>query len=71
MKALPYTDSHDTCPPCAYVRWVKVVAAFDVCGRPSVRRLLRKRDPFDAHVCRGGVPRTAARSRLGHELGHR
>jgi integrase len=64
VKALPYTDSHETCPPCAYVRWVQVVAAFDVGDRPLVIRLLRKREPFDAHVCRGGVPRTAARAPL-------
>ncbi|MFY2790277.1 tyrosine-type recombinase/integrase [Rhodococcus sp. MALMAid1271] len=43
---------------------MQVVAAFDVGGRPSVIRLLRKREPFDAHVCRGGVPRTAAREPL-------
>ncbi len=64
VKALPYTDSHETCPPCAYVRWVQIVGAFDVGGRPSVIRLLRKRELFDAHVCRGGVPRTAARAPL-------
>ena len=61
VKALPYTESHETCPPCAYVRWVQVVAAFDVGGRPSVIRLLRKQELFGDHVCRGGVPRTAAR----------
>ncbi|MBM7244185.1 integrase [Rhodococcus fascians] len=64
VKALPFTESHETCPPCAHVRWVQVVAAFDVGGRPSVIRLLRKRDPFTDHVCRGGVPRTAARAPL-------
>ncbi|MDJ0396209.1 integrase [Rhodococcus sp. G-MC3] len=64
VKALPYTESHETCPPCAYVRWVQVVAAFDVGGRSSVIRLLRKPEPFGAHVCRGGVPRTAARAPL-------
>ena len=64
VKALPYTESHETCPPCAYVRWVQIVGAFDVGGRPSVIRLLRKRELFDAHVCRGGVPRTAARTPL-------
>lgn len=64
VKALPYTESHETCPPCAYVRWVQVVAAFDTGGRPSVIRLLRGREPFDGHVCRGGVPRTAARAPL-------
>lgn len=64
VKALPYTDSHETCPPCAYVRWVQVVAAFDAGGRPSVIRLLRKREPFTGHACRGGVPRMAARAPL-------
>ena len=64
VKALPYTDSHDTCPPCAYVRWAQVVAAFDAGGRQSVIRLLRKQEPFAEHVCRGGVPRTAARAPL-------
>lgn len=64
VKALPYSKSHETCPPCAYVRWVQVVAAFDVGGRSSVIRLLRKPEPFGGHVCRGGVPRTAARAPL-------
>ncbi|OZF42699.1 site-specific integrase [Rhodococcus sp. 14-2470-1a] len=64
VKALPYTESHKTCPPCAYVRWVQVVGAFDVGGRPSVIRLLRRGEPFDGHVCRGGVPRAAARAPL-------
>ncbi|MFC8181687.1 tyrosine-type recombinase/integrase [Rhodococcus sp. NPDC057297] len=64
VKALPYTDSHETCPPCAYVRWVQVVAAYDVGGRPSVIRLLRAREPFDGHVCRAGTTRTAARAPL-------
>ncbi|KZF03720.1 MULTISPECIES: site-specific integrase [unclassified Rhodococcus (in: high G+C Gram-positive bacteria)] len=64
VKALPYTGSHETCPPCAYVRWAQVVAAFDAGGRASVIRLLRKRESFAGHVCRGGVPRTAARAPL-------
>ncbi|MGA9871180.1 MAG: tyrosine-type recombinase/integrase [Rhodococcus sp. (in: high G+C Gram-positive bacteria)] len=64
VKALPYSESHETCPPCAYARWVQVVAAFDVGGRPAVIRLLRKPESFRGHICRGGVPRTAARSPL-------
>lgn len=61
VRALPTTESHVTCPPCAYVRWVHVASAFDAGGRPSVIRLLRGREGFDQHVCRGGVPRVAAR----------
>ncbi|MBM7415256.1 MULTISPECIES: site-specific integrase [Nocardiaceae] len=64
VRALPTTDSHTTCPPCAYVRWVQVVSAFDAGGRSSVIRLLRGRAPFRDHVCRGGVPRTTARAPL-------
>nr|WP_231476471.1 site-specific integrase [Rhodococcus sp. UNC23MFCrub1.1] len=64
IRALPATESHTTCSPCAYVRWVQVVSAFDAGGRPFVIRLLRSRDPFDEHVCRGGVPRTTARAPL-------
>lgn len=64
VKALPFTEFHETCPPCAYVRWIQVVAAFDTGGRPSVIRLLRKREPFTEHVCRGGIPPTSARAPL-------
>ncbi|MGU3433213.1 site-specific integrase [Actinomycetes bacterium M1A6_2h] len=64
VRALPVTVSHTTCPPCAYVRWLQVVAAFDAGGRPSVIRLLRGREPFDSHVCHGGAPRTVARAPL-------
>jgi hypothetical protein len=64
VKALPYTDSHEICPPCAYVRWLQVVAELDAGGRRSVIRLLPKRKPFIEHVCMSGVPRTAARAPL-------
>lgn len=33
MKALSYRESHEAYPPCAYVRWIQVVAAVDVGGR--------------------------------------
>ena len=49
VRALPFTDRHDSCPPCAYVRWAQVVAAFDTHGRPGVIRLLTTAAPFDAH----------------------
>lgn len=58
VRALPFTTSHTSCPPCAYLRWVQVVAAFDTGGRPAVIRLLRGAGPFEAHVCRGPQPRT-------------
>ncbi|WP_328810660.1 site-specific integrase [Rhodococcus sp. NBC_00294] len=64
VRALPSTDSHATCPPCAYVRWVRVVSACDAGGRASVIRMLRGRDSFEDHVCSGGAPRVAARAPL-------
>ncbi|AXY49226.1 hypothetical protein YT1_p10025 (plasmid) [Rhodococcus ruber] len=58
IRALPFTHSHTSCPPCAWMRWAQVVAAFDTGGRPAVIRLLRGAEPFTAHVCRGPRPRT-------------
>ncbi|WP_432793588.1 site-specific integrase [Rhodococcus ruber] len=59
VRALPFTHSHTSCPPCAWLRWAQVVAAFDTGGRPAVTRLLRTAEPFAAHVCRGPRPRTS------------
>nr|WP_157127038.1 site-specific integrase [Rhodococcus sp. p52] len=57
VRALPFTHNHTSCPPCAWMRWAQVVAAFDTGGRPAVIRLLRGAEPFEAHVCRGVRPR--------------
>ncbi|UZF48420.1 site-specific integrase [Rhodococcus rhodochrous] len=57
VRALPFTHSHASCPPCAWLRWAQVAAAFDAGGRPAVIRLLRNAEPFAAHVCRGSRPR--------------
>ncbi|QIX48225.1 site-specific integrase [Rhodococcus sp. DMU1] len=58
VRALPFTASHTSCPPCAWLRWAQIVAAHDTGGRPAVIRLLRGAEPFAAHVCRGPRPRT-------------
>ncbi|MFZ2174373.1 MAG: site-specific integrase, partial [Rhodococcus sp. (in: high G+C Gram-positive bacteria)] len=63
-RALPITTSHTSCPPCAYLRWVQVLAAHDSYGRPGVIRLLRNAPAFGGHVCKGAVPRTGSRSPL-------
>lgn len=54
---LPATDSHETCPPCAYARWLHVVKAWDSTGRPGVIRLLRHPTPFDDHLCSRPLPK--------------
>lgn len=64
MKALPFTDQHRTCPVCAWVRWLQVVAAFDAGGRVSVIRLLTRAQAFDEHVCRGSLPTAEGRAPL-------
>ncbi|KHJ70488.1 tyrosine-type recombinase/integrase [Rhodococcus sp. Chr-9] len=64
IRALPFTHSHVSCPPCAWMRWAQVVAAFDAGGRPAVIRLLRTAKPFEAHVCRGSRPRMVPASPL-------
>ncbi|MDO2380084.1 site-specific integrase [Rhodococcus ruber] len=60
IRALPFTHSHTSCPPCAWLRWAQIVAAHDAGGRPAVIRLLRNAEPFEAHVCRGTRPRTSS-----------
>lgn len=57
VKALPFTVSHNTCPPCATLRWWEVVAAYERGGRAAVIRLLRTSADFTEHVCRNGPPR--------------
>ncbi|MCD2118316.1 tyrosine-type recombinase/integrase [Rhodococcus pyridinivorans] len=57
IRALPFTHSHASCPPCAWLRWAQIVAASDSGGRPAVIRLLRTAEPFETHVCRGSRPR--------------
>jgi len=64
VKALPYTANHDSCPVCAWIRWIQVVAAFDSGGRVAVIRTLARSVPFDQHVCRGPVPVAAHRMPL-------
>lgn len=64
VKALPYTTHHDSCPVCAWIRWLQVVAAFDSGGRVAVIRTLARSVPFDQHVCRGPVPVAAHRMPL-------
>ena len=61
---LPAGDSHTTCAPCAALRWMQVVAAYDSGGRPAVIRLVKAGEPFDDHVCEVPLPRTRARAPL-------
>lgn len=64
VRALPFTARHEHCPPCAWHRWAQVVAAFDTGGRVGVIRTLTTSGSFDAHVCRGAIPKTSVRAPL-------
>ena len=64
VKALPFTDRHESCPVCAWVRWLQIVAAFDTGGRTAVIRLLSRAAKFDSHLCRSTLPTADTRSPL-------
>jgi hypothetical protein len=61
---LPAGDSHTTCVPCAALRWMQVVAAFDSGARPAVIRLIKTAAPLDQHICDAPLPRARARAPL-------
>jgi hypothetical protein len=61
---LPAGESHVTCAPCAGLRWMHVVSAFDSGGRAAVIRLIKADNPFDEHICGAALPRTRARAPL-------
>ena len=60
VKGLPYGSNSLTCSPCAFVRWVRVLAAGN---RPALMSVLR--DAATAkHICRGPVPELEGLVRL-------
>ena len=61
---LPAGESHNTCAPCAALRWMQVVAAFDSGARAAVIRLIKADEPFEDHICDAPLPRTGARASL-------
>ncbi|MEV0032807.1 integrase [Nocardia sp. NPDC050793] len=56
VRPLPHGSSPLTCPPCAHLRWLRVLAAHQDGGRPAIIRLLREPDPAVEHVCGGRWP---------------
>jgi len=59
VKGLPFGDNPMTCPPCAFLRWARVLDSTINSGRPATMRLLRD-STTDAHVCRAPAPYLAA-----------
>ncbi|GGG01272.1 hypothetical protein GCM10007304_14060 [Rhodococcoides trifolii] len=66
VKALPFTDCHESCPVCAWVRWLQIVAAFDTGGqsrrhstafsRSTIRLPSLPRHPADRRETVAAVP---------------
>ncbi|TCL79404.1 MULTISPECIES: site-specific integrase [unclassified Rathayibacter] len=54
IKAVPYGREPLTCGPCAWVRWLRILAAGEE-GRSAVMRVLFTDDPT-VHVCRSTLP---------------
>lgn len=54
LKALPFGSDPMTCPPCAFARWLRVLAAAEM-GRPEVMAAVRAANPA-VHICREPLP---------------
>jgi integrase len=55
VRALPYGRDPKSCPPCALVRWRRLLLAYldDDGGRPAALAQLKHRGLWTEHVCRG------------------
>ncbi len=52
VRALPYGRDPQTCPPCALVRWRRLLEAYDDGGRPAAIAQLNRRGLATEHCCR-------------------
>lgn len=57
-KALPFGKNPTTCPPCAFARWIRILAAA-ADDRAALMRVVRETRP-QAHVCREPLPELQA-----------
>lgn len=55
VKGLPFGANPLTCPPCAFLRWVRVLDAAQHEPRSAMMRLLRDAST-DVHICHGPTP---------------
>ena len=76
IRALPYGRHPQTCPPCAWTRWLAVLSAYTEDGRVGILRELRRVKDVGTHVCpeRGAsatdaAPPTRPRSARVHKTG--
>jgi len=52
VRALPYGRDPQTCPPCALVRWRRLLEAYDEGGRSAAIAQMNKRGLSTEHCCR-------------------
>ncbi len=52
VRALPYGKDPATCPPCALVRWRRILLAWDTGKRPAALFAMHHRGVATEHVCR-------------------
>ncbi|WP_311245456.1 MULTISPECIES: tyrosine-type recombinase/integrase [unclassified Microbacterium] len=55
VKGLPYGANPLTCPPCAFLRWVRVLDSALHATRSEMMTLLRE-SSTDVHICHGPTP---------------
>ncbi len=53
VRALPYGRDPKSCPPCALIRWRRLLEAYDTGDRAGAMAELRKRGLSREHLCRG------------------
>ena len=59
VRAIPYGRDPLTCPPCAYLRWTRVLTAFDTGGRAAAMAQVHQRGQAGQHICRRPDPADA------------
>lgn len=55
VKGLPFGANPLTCPPCAFLRWVRVLDSAQHEPRSAMMKLLRVAS-IDTHICHGPMP---------------
>ncbi len=52
VRALPYGKDPATCPPCALIRWRRILLAYDDGGRAAAMAQVHRRGVATEHCCR-------------------
>ena len=69
VRALPYGKDPATCPPCALIRWRRILLAYDAGKRPAALSAVHHRGPATEHVCRDADITVDAAARMTRRWG--